>query len=82
MLLEGDNGTRTSCDAKLRLLSCGSLRIREGKRVGEVVGTEERGTGNGLALPGFRVSWGLVAVIPFGRECSGGRGGLVGCTGR
>lgn len=44
MLLEGDNGTRTSCDAKLGLLSRGSLRIREGKRVGEVVGTEGRGT--------------------------------------
>lgn len=43
MLLEGDKGTRTSCDAKLELLSCGSLRIREGKHVGEVAGTEEWG---------------------------------------
>lgn len=30
-------------------------------------------------LPGFRVSWELVAVIPLGREWSGRREGLMGC---
>lgn len=38
--------------------------------------------GNGLVLPDFRVSWGLVAMIHFGRAWSGRREGFVGWLGR
>lgn len=42
MLLVRNNGTHTSCDAKLWLLSRGSLRIREGECVLGGKGLERR----------------------------------------
>lgn len=38
--------------------------------------------GNGLVMLGFRVSWGLVAVIPFGTAWPGRKEAIVGCAGR
>lgn len=38
--------------------------------------------GNSLVSPDFRVSWGLVAMIHFGRAWSGRREGFVGCVER
>lgn len=69
MLLVQNNGTCTSCDAKLWLLSRGSLRIRKGECV---LGGWNGGTGNSLGLLGFRYHGGWWLWLPLGEQ------GLVG----